>query len=43
MKLLQTKEPANNSFAAAFGFYWLLRIGIAFSLKVVHVYLNMME
>ena len=34
MKLLQTKEPTNYSF-------WLLRTSIVFSLKVVHVYLNM--
>ena len=30
-KLLQTKEPINNSFAVAFGFF-------VFSLKMVQVY-----
>jgi len=34
-KLLLTKEPINKSFAAAFGFF-------VFSLKVVHMYWNML-
>jgi hypothetical protein len=38
-KLLQTKEPTNNSFTVPFGFQ---EIGIIFSLKMVHMYWNML-
>ena len=39
-KLLQTEEPTSNSFAVAFGFQ---ETGIIFSLKMVHMYWNMLE